>query len=306
MMSLPATIRITEVGPRDGLQNERTILSAADKIAFIDRLSESGPAEIEVSSFVSPRWIPQLADAGEVFGGIERREDVVYSALVPNQKGLERALEAKADKVSVFAAASETFSGRNVNATIDESLKRFAPVIREASEADVPVRGYISCAVACPYEGPVDPRRVREVAQRLLDMGVTEIDLGDTIGVAAPSDIDMLYDELEGLLEPADTTLHLHDTRGTALSCVYRALQLGVRSFDASCTGLGGCPYAPGAAGNLATEDLVYVCERMNCLTGMDLEKLFTAGRHIAGVLGRKMTGRVFSAEGAEMRSGSS
>lgn len=305
-MSLPTNIRITEVGPRDGLQNEKTIVSARDKIALVNLLSASGVAEIEVSSFVSPRWVPQLGDAKEVFAGIDRIDGVIYSALVPNLEGMRRALEANVDKVSVFAAASETFSNKNINASIADSIERFRPVLAEARSAGLPVRGYISCVVACPYEGPVDPVQVRDVAKRLLDLGVSEIDLGDTIGVAVPTDIEMLYDELDGLLEPADTTLHLHNTRGTALASAFRAMQLGVRSFDSSCAGLGGCPYAPGAAGNLATEDLVYLCEQMQCSTGVDLDRLLEAGRHIAGVLGRTMSGRVFAADGAERDSGSS
>ena len=299
-MSLPQDIRITDVGPRDGLQNEKSVVSVGDKVAFINMLSLSGVAEIEVSSFVSPNWVPQLGDADDVFDKIQRQEGVVYSALVPNLKGLERALEVKVDKIAIFAAASETFSRKNINATIDESIERYQLVVKEAKLSSLPVRGYISCAVACPYEGPIDPSRVRHVAQQLLEMGVDEIDLGDTIGVAVPTDIELLYDELEGLLEPSRTTLHLHNTRGTALASVYRAMELGVFSFDASCAGLGGCPYAPGAAGNLATEDLVYMCEQMGCQTGVDLDILFAAGRHIAAALGRSLTGRVFNADGVE------
>ena len=305
-MSLPQDIRITDVGPRDGLQNEKSVVSVGDKVAFINMLSLSGVAEIEVSSFVSPTWVPQLGDADEVFANIQRREGVVYSALVPNLKGLMRALEVKLDKIAIFAAASETFSRKNINVTIDESIERYRMVVKEAKLSSLCVRGYISCAVACPYEGPIDPSRVRLVAQQLLDLGVDEIDLGDTIGVAVPTDIELLYDELEGLLDPSQTTLHLHNTRGTALASVYRAMELGVFSFDASCGGLGGCPYAPGAAGNLATEDLVYMCEQMDCQTGVDLEKLFAAGRHITAALGRSLTGRVFNADGEEPRTGNS
>lgn len=299
-MSLPQNIRIIEVGPRDGLQNEKTVVSVEDKIAFTNMLSSSGVAEIEVSSFVSPSWVPQLGDATEVFAGIQRAEGIVYSALVPNLKGLQRALEAKVDKIAIFAAASETFSRKNINASIDESIERYRMVVTEAKQSSLRVRGYISCAVACPYEGPIDPTHVRQVAQQLIDLGVDEIDLGDTIGVAVPTDIELLYDELEGLLDPSQTTLHLHNTRGTALACAYRAMELGVHSFDAACAGLGGCPYAPGAAGNLATEDLVYMCEKMECHTGVDLEKLFVAGRHIAKALGCSLTGRVFNTDGSE------
>src|SRR5688572_2524035 len=274
-MAERSRIRITEVGPRDGLQNEARALSTDVKVAFIDLLSASGVAEIEVSSFVSPKWVPQLGDASEVLARIQRRKGVMYSALVPNEQGLDAAmaLASPPDKLAVFTAASETFSRKNTNATIAQTLERFAPVIKRSRDANKPVRAYISCAVACPYEGPTDPQKVRSIAGKLLELGggVDEIDLGDTIGVAAPSDIDLLYEGLEGLLKPDQTTLHLHDTRGTALVCAYRAFQLGVRSFDSSCAGLGGCPYAPGAAGNLATEDLVYTLNKMDCDTGVDL-----------------------------------
>ena len=295
----PSDIRVTEVGPRDGLQNEATILSVDQKVALIDLLSASGVAEIEVSSFVSPTWIPQLADAEQVFAQISRRDPVVYSALVPNEEGMRRALNAKADKIAIFTAASETFSQKNTNAAIAQTLDRFKPVITQAKDAGLPIRGYISCVVACPYEGPIDPKQVRDVAARLIDLGVDEIDLGETIGVAVPTDIDRLYEGLSGLLEPPQTTLHLHDTRGTALACALRALQLGVISFDSSCGGLGGCPYAPNAAGNLATEDLVYLCNQMGYHTGVDLTALFAASRHIAAALGRALPGRVFTADGS-------
>ena len=291
-------IRITEVGPRDGLQNESAIVAVPDKVTFVDHLSRSGPAQIEVSSFVSSQWVPQLADAEAVFAGITRVPGVLYSALVPNEQGLDRALAARVDKVAHFTATSEAFCVRNTNASIDETFDRLGPVVSGARAAGLPIRGYISCVVACPYEGPIDPRRVRDIAARLLDAGVEEIDLGETIGVAVPTDIERLYDGLSDLLAPADTTLHLHDTRGTALACAVTAMGLGVRSFDVSCGGLGGCPYAPGAAGNLATEDLVYLCERMGCPTGVNLESLFEAARHIGRVLGRELPGRVFNADG--------
>ena len=300
---MPSTaIRITEVGPRDGLQNEALAISTDVKVGLVDLLSTTGVAEIEVSSFVSRKWIPQLGDATEVFKRIHRKPGVVYSALVPNEQGLDAALEAKVDKIAVFASASETFSRKNTNASIAETLQRFAPVIARAKqsrqEKPLPVRAYISCAVACPYEGPVDPQRVRDLAASLLDLGVDEIDLGDTIGVAAPTDIELLYEAIGDLREPGQTTLHLHDTRGTALACAYRAFQLGVRNFDSSCGGIGGCPYAPGAAGNIATEDLVYMFNRMGVSTNVDLKRLFAAGKHIAAALDRQLPGRVFKAEG--------
>jgi hydroxymethylglutaryl-CoA lyase len=297
-------IRLTEVGPRDGLQNEARLLPTDVKVAFVDLLSACGFAEIEVSSFVSARWVPQLGDAAEVFARIRRSPGVIYSALVPNEQGLDAALEAKVNKIAVFTAASETFSRKNTNATIAQTLERFAPVIRRAKAAQLPIRAYISCAIACPYEGPIDPHRVRDLAAKLLDMGgdigggVDEIDLGDTIGVAVPTDIDLLYEALDGLLKPEQTTLHLHDTRGTALACAYRAFEIGVRSFDSSCGGIGGCPYAPGAAGNIATEDLVYTFNKMGCDSGVDLQRLFAASRHIAAALDRALPGRVFKADG--------
>ena len=295
-MTLPQQIRITEVGPRDGLQNEPETITTADKIAFVDLLSAAGANEIEVSSFVSPKWVPQLGDAAEVFAQIAQRDDIVYSALTPNMQGFERAVESGVKKVAVFAAASETFSQKNTNGSIEEVLDRFRPVVAAAKKANIIVRGYISCVVACPYEEAIEPKQVRDVAEKLLDMGVDEIDLGETIGVAGPTDIERLYEGLENLLRPDQTTLHLHDTRGGALACAYRAMQLGVTSFDASCAGLGGCPYAPGAAGNLATEDLVYMCERIGVETGIDLPKLIAAGRHIAAAIGRTPPGRVFRA----------
>jgi hydroxymethylglutaryl-CoA lyase len=292
------SIRITEVGPRDGLQNEAGVVSADDKVAFVDLLSAAGVSEIEVSSFVSPRWVPQLGDAEEVCAGIRRENGVVYSALVPNERGMERALEAKVDKVAHFTAASETFCERNTNATIAETIDRLKSVVALARPAGLPVRGYISCIVACPYEGPIEPRQVRDVAARLLDAGVDEITLADTIGVAGPIDIEQVYDGLSDLVGPADTALHLHDTRDTALACAMRAMQLGVRRFDSACGGLGGCPYAPGATGNLATEDFVYLCNHMGMETGVDLEALFRAARHIADGVGRARAGRVFSVDG--------
>lgn len=295
-VSLPSSVRITEVGPRDGLQSQPSIVPTGAKVALVNALAASGVAEIEVTSFVHPKWTPQLADAAEVFSAIERDPGVIYSCLVPNERGLDRALEARVDKIAVFTAASETFSRKNANASIDETLVRFGPVMRRAREAGLPVRAYISCVVVCPWEGEVDPARVRDVAVRLLDLGATEIDLGETIGIAAPADIERLYEGLDDVLSPAESTLHLHDTRGTALACAYRALQLGVRSFDASCAGLGGCPYAPGAAGNLATEDLGHMLAREGIETGVDLRVLVDAAASIMPLLASRPAGRVFRA----------
>lgn len=246
-------VRITEVGPRDGLQNEPQTVPTDDKVAFVNALAAAGFVEVETSSFVSPRWVPQLADAAEVFARIERRPGTVYSALVPNTQGLERALAARVDKASIFVAASESFSQRNTAGSIAEVLARVAPVVQQAHAAGLPVRGYVSCVVACPFEGPIRAEAVRAVVDELLAMGVDEVDLGDTIGAAEPADISRLYAALEASVPAALTTLHLHDTRGRALACLDRALELGVRSFDSSCGGLGGCPYAPGAPGNVST-----------------------------------------------------
>lgn len=283
-----SSVRITEVGPRDGLQNESRIISTDDKVRFIDLLSICGFAEIEVSSFVSPKWVPQLGDAAEVFARIARHPGVVYSALVPNEKGLDGTLAAKVDKIAVFTAASETFSMKNTNATIAQTLERFKPVIARGKAAHLPVRAYISCAVACPYEGPIKPSQVREVATQLLDLGADEIDLGDTIGVAVPDDISRLYEGLEGLISPRETTLHLHDTLGHALKCAGRAYELGVRSFDSSCAGLGGCPYAPGAKGNVATESLVQSFHNRGARTSVDPAGVQSAAMFITSALGRQ------------------
>lgn len=271
MSAQPANaVRITEVGPRDGLQNERTPVPTEAKVAFVDALSEAGFPEIEVSSFVSAARVPQLADAAQVFAAIRRRPGTLYSALVPNERGLEGALAARADKVAVFASASEGFSQRNTGGSIDEVLARFGPVVRGARAAGLPVRGYVSCVVRCPYDGPVAPAQVRGVVERLLALGVDEIDLGDTIGAADPDDIARLYDGLAPCVAPGATTLHLHDTRGTAVACAARALGLGVRSLDSSAGGLGGCPFAPGARGNVATSALLELCAARGYATGVD------------------------------------
>ncbi len=289
-------IRITEMAPRDGLQNERELVPLDAKVAFIDRLSDAGVSEIEVTSFVSPTWVPQLADASEVLARIKRRPDTVYSALVPNMKGFERALAAGVGKIAVFAAASESFSRANINATIAESIERFRPVVAAAHHAGLPVRGYVSCAVACPFEGPIAPDRVASVSRMLLDLGVDEIDLGDTIGVAVPGDIDRLLAAHDGIVPLDRTILHLHDTRGTALACAWRGAQLGVDRFDACCGGLGGCPYAPGASGNLATEEIVYAFEGSGLRTGVDVATLLDAGRIVASALGRTLSSRLLKA----------
>jgi hydroxymethylglutaryl-CoA lyase len=270
-------VRITEVGPRDGLQNEKGIVPVDAKVAFVDLLSEAGFPEIEVSSFVSPKWVPQLGDAAEVFARIRRRPGTVYSALVPNERGMEGALAAQVGKVAVFAAASEGFSRANTGGSIAEVLARFAPVIASARAARIPVRGYVSCVVRCPYDGPTAPAAVRAVVEQLLALGVDEVDLGETLGVAEPADIARLYEEVARAVEPGLTTLHLHDSNGRALDNARAALSLGVRSFDASAGGLGGCPYAPGARGNVDTAALVTAVEAEGYTTGVDREAVARA-----------------------------
>lgn len=265
----PRWVRITEVGPRDGLQNEAEPVSTDAKVAFVNALAAAGFPEVETSSFVSPKWVPQLADAAEVFARIERRPGVVYSALVPNEQGLERALAARADKASVFASASETFSQRNTAGSTAQVLARLAPVVRRAHAANLPVRGYISCVVRCPYEGPISPDAVRAVVEEFLAIGVDEIDLGDTIGAAHPEEIARLYATLAPAIAPELTTLHLHDTNGQACANIRRALALGVRSFDSACAGLGGCPFAPGARGNVDTAAVLALVAELGYETGV-------------------------------------
>ena len=276
-MSDHRVIRITEVGPRDGLQNESTPVSSAAKIAFINALSKANFAEIEVTSFVRADRIAQLADAAQVMAGITRSKGTVYSVLVPNERGLDGALAAGAEKISVFVSASESFSQRNVNATIQECLDKLRPVVSRARAATLPVRGYVSCVVKCPYDGIMNVAQVREVCARLLEMGVTELDLGDTIGAAVPDDMDRLLNGLQSVAEPKDMTLHLHNTSGRAIAVAERAIALGVVSFDSSAGGLGGCPFAPGSPGNVATEDMLELAARLGLTTGVNVEQVRVA-----------------------------
>ncbi|RCW24034.1 hydroxymethylglutaryl-CoA lyase [Ciceribacter lividus] len=284
-------VTVYEVGPRDGLQNEKEIIPVEDKVALVDHLSEAGFRKIEVTSFVSPKWVLQLADAAEVLAGISRRPGVVYSALTPNLKGLEAALAAKADEVAIFASASETFSRKNINCSIAESFERFAPVTEAAKAAGVPVRGYVSCVVACPYEGPVAPEAVRMVAERLIDLGCHEISLGDTIGAGTPETISVMLEEVLRSVPARQLAGHFHDTGNRALANVETALGYGLRTFDSSVGGLGGCPYAPGAKGNVATGPLVELLEGCGFETGIDAEKLKRAEAFIKGRVGR-LSGR--------------
>jgi isopropylmalate/homocitrate/citramalate synthase len=292
-------VRIYEVGPRDGLQNEGTPISTDAKLRFIGLLADAGLREIEATSFVSLNAIPQLADADELMARLERRPGVRYPVLVPNARGLERATAAGADAVCVFTAASEPFTKANINMTIAESIDAFRPVVEAAHERGWWSRGYVSTAFGCPYQGPVGEAAVVGVAQELLTLGVDEISIGDTIGVAGPADVRRVVGALLAAGIAADRlAMHFHDTRGTALANVATALELGIRTFDASTGGTGGCPYAPGAAGNLATEDLVYLLDREGCTHGVDLDALLTAARHISDTLGRDLSTKVGQAGG--------
>lgn len=296
-MTVPKFVTVCEMGARDGLQNEHAVIATADKIRYIDLLSESGLPLVEATSFVSPKAIPQLADAADVFARIHKRPGVRYPVLTPNVKGLERAKAAGADAIAVFTAASEAFTKRNINMTIDESLDTFRDVVRNAKANNIWMRGYVSTAFGSPFGDAVTPEMVVDVSRKLLDMGCDEISIGDTIGVGVPSQVD----ELVPALVKADIPLkkiafHFHDTRGTALANVYAALQHGIAIFDSSSGGLGGCPYAPGATGNLGTEDLLYMLHGMSIETGVDLAKVRAASRFIAGVLGHDLTSKAFQA----------
>jgi hydroxymethylglutaryl-CoA lyase len=295
-MRLPPAVTIVEVGPRDGLQNERATVTTADKIAFVDRLSEAGHQAIEVSAFVSPRWVPQMADATEVFAGITRRPGTRYTALVPNRQGLERAIAAAVSEVAIFAAASETFSRRNINQSIDESLANYATVCADARAAGLRIRGYLSTCFVCPFEGPVEPARVAEIAGRLLDIGVYEVAISDTIGAATPGDVLRVLATVSARVPLHQVALHFHDTRGTALANVLAGLDHGVTTFDSSAGGLGGCPFAPGAAGNLATEDLLFVLNGLGIKTGVSIDGVAAASRALEGQIDHPLPSRFLRA----------
>jgi len=297
---LPARVTVVEVGARDGLQNEPALVSTADKIAFVDRLTDAGLPVIEVSAFVSPKWVPQMADGSEVLAGIRRRPGTRYTALVPNAKGLERALRARVDEVAIFAAASEAFSRRNINQGIDESLRTYAEVCRGALDAGIRVRGYLSTAFGCPFEGAVAPGRVAEVAARLVDLGAYEVSVSDTIGIAHPGQVPAVVGEVADRIGLDRVALHFHDTRGTALANVLAGLVVGVSTFDASAGGLGGCPYAPGATGNLATEDLVYALDGLGVATAIDLSALTAASAFIEEKVGHALPSRYYRASRAK------
>ena len=292
-MGMPSQVRIVEVGPRDGLQNESATIATADKIALVDRLSATGLRTIEATSFVSPKWVPQLADAAEVFAGIARRPGIRYPVLVPNEQGYARARAAGAEDVAVFTAASEAFNRRNINASIDESLARFAPVLERARADGVPVRGYVSTVLGCPYQGEVPLADVVRVAHALHEMGCYEISLGDTIGVGTPGKARAMVRAVATEVPVAALAVHFHDTWGQALANVLACLEQGVAVVDAAVSGTGGCPYAKGASGNVATEDVVYMLHGLGIETGVDLEALADTGRWLASLLGRETGSKV-------------
>lgn len=302
--SLPDRVSVYEVSPRDGLQNEHAIVPTTKKKRLLDALAASGLTRIEMTSFVSPRWVPQLADADDLCALVDLADpNVTWSALCPNDKGLERAKAAGIREVGLFVSASESHNKRNVNKTVDETLAVFEPVCVAAKAAGISVRGYVSCMWGCPYEGAIDPRRGLAIAHRLVELGCYQVSLGDTIGVGTPKQTRDIVKMFLAELRPEQIALHLHDTRGTALANVVVGLDCGVRDFDASVGGLGGCPYAPGAAGNLATEDLVYTLHGMGMKTGIDLERLWEAGKVAESVVGRPLPGKVHQAGVRSLRS---
>jgi len=299
-MPMPATVRLVEVGPRDGLQNEAQPISVADKVRLVDDLTDAGLSYIEVGSFVSPKWVPQMAGSADVFAGIDQRAGVTYAALAPNLRGFEDALAAGVKEVAVFAAASEAFSQRNINCSISESLQRFEPIMQAARSHGVRVRGYVSCVLGCPYEGKVSAEQVAPVAKALHDMGCYEVSLGDTIGTGTAGDTRRLFEVVSAVVPREQLAGHFHDTYGQALANVYASLLEGISVFDSSVAGLGGCPYAKGATGNIATEDVLYLLQGLGIDTGIDLDRLITAGQRISAVLGRANGSRVARARSAQ------
>ncbi len=295
-MTLPTRVKIVDVGPRDGLQNEKQPVPAAVKIELVQRLQSAGLTEIEVTSYVSPKWVPQMADNHEVMSGIQRQPGVRYSVLTPNMKGFEAALADRPDEIVVFGAASEAFSQKNINCSIAESIERFAPVVEAARAKGIYVRGAMSCAVGCPYEGEIAPERVAYLAGLMKGIGVQHVGVADTIGVGTPRKVQAAIEAALQHYELNDVSGHFHDTYGQALANTLAALELGVWQYDTSVAGLGGCPYAKGATGNVATEDVVYMLQGMDIDTGIDLNKLVDAGAYISAQLGRKSGSRVATA----------
>jgi hydroxymethylglutaryl-CoA lyase len=290
---LPKQVKIVEVGPRDGLQNEKGVVTLEDKVALIHGLAETGLSIIESGSFVSPKWVPQMASSSEVFETIQRKSHVTYSALTPNMKGLEAAIAANVDEVAVFGAASESFTQKNINCSIEESIERFTPVIEGAQKAGIKVRGYVSCVLGCPYEGDIDINMVTKVSRKLFELGCYEISLGDTIGVGTAMKTQLLLDDVLAHIPTEKVAVHFHDTYGQALSNILVALQNGVNVVDAAVAGLGGCPYAKGASGNVATEDVIYMLNGMGIETGVDIQKLALVGQTISDNLGKANQSKV-------------
>src|SRR5207253_2355843 len=296
-MRIPVdTVKIVEVGPRDGLQNEKVTVPTEAKVEYITALADAGLKVIEAGAFVSPKWVPQMADTAEVYREIPKDPGVEYPVLVPNMKGLERAIDAGVKSIAIFTAASDTFNKRNINMTIDESFDNYAPVAARARDEKMRIRGYVSTAFGCPYDGDVPPEKVLEVSARLLDLGCYEVSIGDTIGVGTPMQVQGVIGMLLQVIPPSKLAMHFHDTRGTALANTLAALEMGIATYDASAGGLGGCPYAPGASGNLATEDLVYMLDSMAIETGVDLNRLVQASSRIAPYLDHPLPGKYLQA----------
>lgn len=295
-MTFPSTVSIVEVGPRDGLQNEKEHLTVAQKSELVDLLSDTGLSRIEAGSFVSPKWVPQMASSDEVFSAINRCSGVTYSALTPNMRGFESALAANVDEVAIFGAASEQFSQKNINCSIEESFERFAPVIQSATKHGLRVRGYVSCVLGCPYEGEIAPEKVADITKLMIDMGCYEVSLGDTIGVGTPLKTAQMLDQVLDKVPKDKLAVHFHDTYGQALANLYVALEKGITVIDSAVAGLGGCPYAKGASGNVATEDVLYMLNGMGITSNVDMNKLLVATKYISGILGRKPQSKVANA----------
>jgi len=293
---LPEKVKIVEVGPRDGLQNETTPISASDKVALIEKLSDAGISYIESGSFVSPRWVPQMATSAEVFEKLNRKKGVTYAALTPNMRGFEGAMSVNVSEVAIFGAASESFSQKNINCSIEESLERFAPIMSAAKNSNIKVRGYVSCVLGCPYEGDIAPEQVAKVAEKLYQMGCYEISLGDTIGVGTPANVTKMIHAVSSLVPIDKLAIHFHDTYGQALTNIYAALQMGIKVVDSAIAGLGGCPYAKGASGNVATEDVVYMLNGLGIKTAIDFTQLLEAGWFISEKLGKAPISKVSNA----------
>ena len=297
---MPSSVKVVEVGPRDGLQNEKTQISAEDKITLINLLAESGVSYIECGSFVSPKWVPQMATSAAVFEGITRTEGVTYAALTPNMRGFEGAVAVNANEVAIFGAASEAFSQKNINCSIEESLVRFEPIMAAAKTAGIPVRGYVSCVIGCPYDGSTEPEKVAEVAEKLFKMGCYEISLGDTTGIGTPASVQKMLQAVSTRVPMAKLAVHFHDTYGQALVNIYTALQMGIKAVDSAIAGLGGCPYAKGASGNVATEDVIYMLNGLGIKTGIDFDKLLKAGWFISDKLAKAPISKVSNAYRAQ------